>query len=167
MLVRLLAFEFETQGVFEFAHVDPWGGHSNPAKRINANPNEITETDAKHRAGGVDRRAGHDDRNRWSCCSGIPSYGIRANAIAPGFHSTEMTMRTRNVSENADDFLKSVPLEFLAEADSLDKAALFLASDDSYYITGHNLVVNGGLSLRKLKFDKVFAVTLDRAINVL
>jgi hypothetical protein len=37
----LLAFEFETQGVFEFAHVDPWGGHSGPAKRTDANPTEI------------------------------------------------------------------------------------------------------------------------------
>jgi len=148
VLVRLLAFEFETQGVFEFAHVDPRGGHSNPAKRINANPNAITETHAQHRAGGVDRRAGHDDRNRWSCCSGIPSYGIRANAIAPGFHSTEMTMRARNAYENADDFIKSVPLGFLAAANSIGKAAMFLASDDSFYITGHNLVVDGGLTLR-------------------
>ena len=41
-----------------------------------------------------------------------------------------------------------VPLGFLAEADSIGKAALFLACDDSYYITGHNLVVDGGLTLR-------------------
>ena len=41
LLVGLLAFEFETQGVFEFAHVDPWGGHSGPAKRTDANPAEI------------------------------------------------------------------------------------------------------------------------------
>ena len=75
-------------------------------------------------------------------------YGIRANAIAPGFHNTEMTMRARNASENADDFIKAVPLGFLAEADSIGKSALFLASDDSYYITGHNLVVDGGLTLR-------------------
>ena len=40
------------------------------------------------------------------------------------------------------------PLGFLAGADSIGKAALFLASDDSYYITGHNLVVDGGLTLR-------------------
>jgi len=39
--VGLLTLEFETQGVFEFAHVDPWGGHSGPVKRMNANPTEI------------------------------------------------------------------------------------------------------------------------------
>jgi 3-oxoacyl-[acyl-carrier protein] reductase len=75
-------------------------------------------------------------------------HGIRANAVSPGFHNTEMTQRARQSAENADDFIKAVPLGFLAEADSIGKAALFLASDDSYYITGHNLVVDGGLTLR-------------------
>src|SRR5262249_38467869 len=75
--------------------------------------------------------------------------GIRANCISPGFHNTMMTSRARqNASENADDFIKTVPLGFLAEPDSIGKAALFLACDDSYYITGHNLVVDGGLTLR-------------------
>ncbi len=77
------------------------------------------------------------------------SFGIRANSISPGFHDSAMTRRARqNGSENADDFIKQVPLGFLADADSIGKAALFLASDDSYYITGHNLVVDGGLTLR-------------------
>ncbi|WP_137388954.1 SDR family NAD(P)-dependent oxidoreductase [Rhodoligotrophos defluvii] len=76
-------------------------------------------------------------------------YGIRSNAISPGFHNTEMTQRARQTSaETADEFIKMVPLGFLAEADSIGKAALFLASDDSFYITGHNLVVDGGLTLR-------------------
>lgn len=74
--------------------------------------------------------------------------GIRANSVSPGFHNTEMTQRARQAAENADDFIKAVPLGFLAEADSIGKAALFLATDDSYYITGHNLVVDGGLTLR-------------------
>ncbi len=75
--------------------------------------------------------------------------GVRANSISPGFHDTLMTRLARqNASENADDFIKIVPLGFLAGPDSIGKAALFLASDDSYYITGHNLVVDGGLTLR-------------------
>jgi 3-oxoacyl-[acyl-carrier protein] reductase len=75
--------------------------------------------------------------------------GIRANTISPGFHNTLMTRRgQQGASENVDEFIKIVPLGFLAEADSIGKAALFLASDDSYYITGHNLVVDGGLTLR-------------------
>jgi 3-oxoacyl-[acyl-carrier protein] reductase len=76
-------------------------------------------------------------------------YGIRANCVSPGFHNTEMTRRARQTSaESADEFIKAVPLGYLAEADSIGKAALFLATDDSYYITGHNLVVDGGLTLR-------------------
>jgi 3-oxoacyl-[acyl-carrier protein] reductase len=76
-------------------------------------------------------------------------YGIRANSISPGFHNTEMTRRARQTgSENADEFISLIPLGYLAEADSIGKAALFLASDDSAYITGHNLVVDGGLTLR-------------------
>ncbi len=60
-----------------------------------------------------------------------------------------MTSRARkNASENADDFISNVPLGFLAEPDSIGKAAVFLASDDSYYVTGHNLIVDGGLTLR-------------------
>ena len=76
-------------------------------------------------------------------------FGIRANCVSPGFHNTEMTRRARQTSsESADEFIKAVTLGFLAEADSIGKAALFLATDDSYYITGHNLVVDGGLTLR-------------------
>lgn len=76
-------------------------------------------------------------------------FGIRANAISPGFHDTVMTARARQgAAENADEFINQVPLRFLAEADSIGMAALFLASDDSYYVTGHNLVVDGGLTLR-------------------
>jgi len=76
-------------------------------------------------------------------------HGVRANCISPGFHNTVMTSRARqNVSESADEFISTVPLGFLAEPDSIGKAAMFLASDDSYYVTGHNLVVDGGLTLR-------------------
>ena len=76
-------------------------------------------------------------------------FGIRANCVSPGFHYTEMTRRAQQGSaESANEFIKAVPLGYLAEADSIGKAVLFLATDDSYYITGHNLVVDGGLTLR-------------------
>src|SRR5882757_302907 len=75
--------------------------------------------------------------------------GIRANCVSPGFHNTEMTRRARQANaDSADEFVKSIPLGYFAEADSIGKAVLFLATDDAYYITGHNLVVDGGLTLR-------------------
>jgi NAD(P)-dependent dehydrogenase (short-subunit alcohol dehydrogenase family) len=76
-------------------------------------------------------------------------FGIRSNCVSPGFHNTGMTQRARQANtESADEFINLVPLGYLAEADSIGKAVLFLASDDAYYITGHNLVVDGGLTLR-------------------
>jgi 3-oxoacyl-[acyl-carrier protein] reductase len=76
-------------------------------------------------------------------------FGIRANSISPGFHNTEMVKRARQGSaENADEFIKQTPLGFFPEPDSIGKAALFLVSDDAAFITGHNLVVDGGLTLR-------------------
>jgi NAD(P)-dependent dehydrogenase (short-subunit alcohol dehydrogenase family) len=80
-------------------------------------------------------------------------FGIRANCVSPGFRNTEMTQRARQTSsESAADFIKAVPLGFLAESDSIGKAATFLATDEAYYITGQNLVVDGGLTLRRLGF---------------
>ena len=75
--------------------------------------------------------------------------GIRANAISPGFHDTDMVRRSLEVaSVDPDEFIKSTPLGYLPGPEGIGKAALFLASDDASFITGHNLVVDGGLTLR-------------------
>jgi Enoyl-(Acyl carrier protein) reductase len=60
-----------------------------------------------------------------------------------------MTRRARQTSsKNADEFINAVPLGYLAETDSIGTATLLLATGDSYYITGHNQLVDGGLTLR-------------------
>jgi 3-oxoacyl-[acyl-carrier protein] reductase len=75
--------------------------------------------------------------------------GIRANAISPGFHDTDMVRRSLQVdSVDPDEFIKATPLGYLPGPEGIGKAALFLASDDASFITGHNLVVDGGLTLR-------------------
>jgi 3-oxoacyl-[acyl-carrier protein] reductase len=75
--------------------------------------------------------------------------GIRANAISPGFHDTAMVRRSLEVaSVDPDEFIKQTPLGYLPGPEGIGKAALFLASDDASFITGHNLVVDGGLTLR-------------------
>ena len=75
--------------------------------------------------------------------------GIRANAISPGFHDTDMVRRSLQVaSVDPDEFIKQTPLGYLPGPEGIGKAALFLASDDAAFITGHNLVVDGGLTLR-------------------
>ena len=73
--------------------------------------------------------------------------GIRCNTIAPSVHKTPMAEKVM-ASEERIDYIDAIPLGFVPGPDSVAKAALFLASDDSYYIFGHTLLVDGGLTLR-------------------
>ena len=78
-----------------------------------------------------------------TCAKEFGSRNILVNAIAPGFIRTAMTDA---LSDSAKDAMaKMIPLGKLGEASDVAKAALFLASDDSSYITGHILSVNGGM----------------------
>jgi NAD(P)-dependent dehydrogenase (short-subunit alcohol dehydrogenase family) len=71
--------------------------------------------------------------------------GIRVNAISPGYIETPLAMR--NNKDKLDDICQLIPLENrFGHADEIANAALFLASDMSSYMTGANLVVDGGLS---------------------
>jgi NAD(P)-dependent dehydrogenase (short-subunit alcohol dehydrogenase family) len=81
-------------------------------------------------------------------------YGIRVNALCPGGVETPMIDRYAaalpNVSATAArNFLKTGhPLGRLAEPDEIARAALFLACDDSSFMTGSHLVVDGGFLAR-------------------
>ena len=71
--------------------------------------------------------------------------GIRVNAVAPGFIKTPMTDK---VPEKVLEIMISkTPMGRMGEAIEVAKAILFLASDDSSFITGHILHVDGGLVL--------------------
>ena len=73
---------------------------------------------------------------------GVP---VRVNAIAPGYIMTDM-MKT--VPEDLlKKFASLTMLGRLGQPEEIAKAALFLASDDSSYVTGHVLSVNGGMRL--------------------
>ena len=73
---------------------------------------------------------------------GVP---VRCNAIAPGYIMTDM-MKT--VPEDLlKKFASLTMLGRLGQPEEIAKAALFLASDDSSYVTGHVLSVNGGMRL--------------------
>jgi NAD(P)-dependent dehydrogenase (short-subunit alcohol dehydrogenase family) len=72
--------------------------------------------------------------------------GVRVNAIAPGLVKTDMA---RALWEPGEEVLaKRTPLGRLGEPDDIGKAALFLASDLSSWMTGHTLVVDGGALIR-------------------
>jgi NAD(P)-dependent dehydrogenase (short-subunit alcohol dehydrogenase family) len=71
-------------------------------------------------------------------------HGIRANCIHPGF--TDTPMQTVRTSDPAwvEDAVASIPLGRLGTPRDVVNAALFLASDEASYITGAELVVDGG-----------------------
>jgi 3-oxoacyl-[acyl-carrier protein] reductase len=69
--------------------------------------------------------------------------GMQVNAIAPGYIQTDMTDKVPdNIKE---EILKMVPMKRMGQPEDIAKAALFLASGDSDYITGQTLVVDGGM----------------------
>lgn len=69
--------------------------------------------------------------------------GITANGIAPGPIDTPMT-KALHTREARDSFTRSVPMARYGRPDEIAGAVSFLASDDSSYITGHVLPVDGG-----------------------
>ena len=73
---------------------------------------------------------------------GVP---VRVNAIAPGYIMTDIL---KTVPQDLlDKFAKLTMLGRLGQPEEIAKAALFLASDDASYVTGHVLSVNGGMRL--------------------
>ena len=73
----------------------------------------------------------------------VSSRNINVNAISPGFIDTDMT---RALSEEQNEALtKNIPLGRIASPDEVSSVVAFLLSDDSSYITGENINVNGGL----------------------
>lgn len=73
----------------------------------------------------------------------LASRGIRVNAVAPGFIKTDMTDVLKD--EVKEELLKSIPLGSLGLPKDIANAVVFLASEESDYITGQVINVNGGM----------------------
>jgi NAD(P)-dependent dehydrogenase (short-subunit alcohol dehydrogenase family) len=70
--------------------------------------------------------------------------GVRVNAVAPGYVSTELTLAGRSNPDWYGTWLASTPMGRLAEPGEIANAVLFLVSDAASYITGTTLMVDGG-----------------------
>ena len=78
-----------------------------------------------------------------ACAKEMAARNIRVNAVAPGFIETAMT---DGIPEKIrEGMISSIPMGRMGQPEDIAKAVCFLASDDSSYITGQVLVVDGGL----------------------
>lgn len=71
--------------------------------------------------------------------------GIRVNAIGPGFIETPMTQAMREDQESREMMITMTPMGRLGTPREIANTALYLASDESSYTTGHTLYPNGGM----------------------
>lgn len=70
------------------------------------------------------------------------SSGIRVNCISPGFINTGLTQELSE--DKKQDYLKKIPLGRFGEVREVAQLAAFLASNEAQYITGQNLIIDGG-----------------------
>jgi tropinone reductase I len=80
--------------------------------------------------------------NEWA------KHGIRVNAVSPWFTRTPLTASLFDNPELMEKVLRRTPLNRAAEADEMASAIAFLAMDKSSYITGQNIVVDGGMMVK-------------------
>ncbi len=71
---------------------------------------------------------------------------IRVNALCPGPLRTELLMKYLNTDEKKRRRLVHVPMGRFGEAEEIAKATLFLASDESSFVTGSTFLVDGGIT---------------------
>ena len=73
--------------------------------------------------------------------------GVRCNAICPGTSETEMTKDVMNIEPLRKNFLDPIPMQRFGKGNDVAYAALYLASDESSYLTGVVLPVDGGWTM--------------------
>ncbi|PKD18230.1 tropinone reductase [Salegentibacter salinarum] len=76
--------------------------------------------------------------------------GIRVNAVSPWFTVTPLTKGLLSESDRMDPIIKRTPLKRVAEAQEMASIVAFLAMDKSSYITGQNIVADGGMSINAI-----------------
>jgi NAD(P)-dependent dehydrogenase (short-subunit alcohol dehydrogenase family) len=74
----------------------------------------------------------------------LAPYGVTVNALCPGVFKTEINRPILNDPDYLKEFLRQIPIGYLAEPKQLQGAIVFLASEASSYMTGAALTVDGG-----------------------
>ncbi|MCB0915891.1 MAG: SDR family oxidoreductase [Actinobacteria bacterium] len=77
----------------------------------------------------------------------VAASGVRVNALVPGWVETDLTDFLRHDSNVESSLLDRVPMQRWGTPEEIAAAAVFLAGDESSFMTGQTLVVDGGLSV--------------------
>jgi glucose 1-dehydrogenase len=77
----------------------------------------------------------------------VAPHRIRVNSISPGAIRTPINEEAWSTKEAYNDLMRLIPYKRIGEADEIGRAAVWLASDDSDYINGSSIYVDGGMTL--------------------
>lgn len=78
----------------------------------------------------------------------LAPHGIRVNSLCPGFIETRLTKPLMDNAPAIKEYLRTIPMGRVGQPGEIADVALFLASDESRYITGHCMVVDGGQMIK-------------------
>ncbi|WP_286925997.1 MULTISPECIES: SDR family NAD(P)-dependent oxidoreductase [Lysinibacillus] len=78
----------------------------------------------------------------------LGAFNIRVNTVFPGVIETPMTAKLSEAKEAMDMLVQATPMGRLGQPEEVANAILFLASDEASYVTGAELVIDGGYSAR-------------------
>lgn len=97
------------------------------------------------------------------------AYGIRINAVSPGLTDTQIWQDIQDAAEDADKarqhWMDNIPLGRVQTPHEVGNVVLFLASEQSSYITGANIMTDGGMTIQLINRERYASKPLEGKAN--